>query len=129
MSHSTTSHFYIWWNRWYQNPSLDLTTIPMVGLEHSATSNAPSQSDACLHASSTLIGPLLSNPLEKTDSHSLPRLTDTLPTRTIHHETQAAVRQITAHIQTHEQLDQLLEQVDSIIRESNFFCQRYTMQL
>ncbi|KAF8225201.1 hypothetical protein L208DRAFT_1506921 [Tricholoma matsutake] len=68
------------WARWYQNPSLDLTTIPMVGLEHSVTLNAPSQSDACLRALSTLIGPLLANPLEKTDSHSLPRLTDTLPT-------------------------------------------------
>ena len=34
--------------------------------------------------------------------------------RTIHHECQAAIREITAHIQTREQLDVLLSQVDDI---------------
>ena len=34
--------------------------------------------------------------------------------RTIHHECQAAIREITAHIQTREQLDVLLSQVDGI---------------
>ncbi|KAF8228264.1 hypothetical protein L208DRAFT_1041158, partial [Tricholoma matsutake] len=40
------------------------------------------------------------------------RPTDTLPTRTIHHETQAAICQLMAYIQTREQLDQLLKQYD-----------------
>ena len=33
---------------------------------------------------------------------------------TIHHECQTAIREITAHIQTREQLDELLTQVDGI---------------
>ena len=33
---------------------------------------------------------------------------------TIHHECQAAIREITVHIQTREQLDELLTQVDDI---------------
>ncbi|KAF8225202.1 hypothetical protein L208DRAFT_1307299, partial [Tricholoma matsutake] len=38
---------------------------------------------------------------------------------TIHHETQAAVHQLMAHIQTREQLDQLLKQVDSIAQNQH----------
>jgi len=42
------------------------------------------------------------------------RPTDTLPVQTIYHEAQAAMRQITAHVQMREQLDELLSQVEAI---------------
>jgi len=91
--------------RWYQNPSLDLSTVPLVGLEHCVSTAQPT---TCLPPSSTLVCPLISNPLDKTVSQPPTRPTDTLPARTIHHEAQAVMRQVTAHIQTREQLDDFL---------------------
>ena len=61
-----------------------------------------------------LVRPLISNPLDNTVSQPLTRPTDTLPARTIHHEAQAVMRQVTAHIQTREQLEDFLTQVDAI---------------
>ena len=45
-----------------------------------------------------------------------------VPMHTIHHECQAAIHQITTHIQTHDQLDELLCQVDDIacVSHNNF---------
>ena len=95
--------------RWYQDPNTDLSTIPSVSLEH-CTTVTKAESD---HIQ---VGPLalLCNPLEKNPSQSSQRPTDTIPMRTIHHECQAAIREITTHIQTREQLDELLTQVDDI---------------
>ena len=66
------------------------------------------------NAIQSIPAPLLCNPLEKNPLQSSQRPTDTIPMRTIHHECQAAIREITAHIQTREQLDVLLSQVDDI---------------
>jgi hypothetical protein len=52
--------------------------------------------------------------LERNLSRSSQWLIDTVPMRAIYHECQAAIREITAHIQTREQLDELLTQVDDI---------------
>ena len=60
------------------------------------------------------------NPLERNSSQSSQRPTDTIPMHTIHHECQAAIREITAHIQTREQLDELLTQVDDIAYVSKY---------
>ena len=58
----------------------------------------------------------MSNPLETSiPSQPLQRSTDTVQMRTIHHETLTAIRQATAHVQTREQLDGLLSQVDAIV--------------
>ena len=62
----------------------------------------------------------MSNPLETSIPKSIPsqplqRSTDAVPMRTIHHETLTAIRQATAHVQTREQLDGLLSQVDAIV--------------
>lgn len=52
-----------------------------------------------------------SNPLE---SPSRLRPTDTLPARAVFHEANAAIRSLTAHIQTREQMDDLLEKLDHL---------------
>ena len=83
----------------------------MIGLEH-CTKNA--QSKTCLLLSSALVGLLPSNPLDKAILQPLMRLTDTLPAWMIYHEAQAAMCQIMAHVQMHEQLDELLSQVEAI---------------
>lgn len=101
--YSLTSRY----TRWYQDPNIDLSAIPSVSLEHCTTATK---------AESDQVGPLalLCNPLEKNPLQSSQRPTDTIPMRTIHHECQAAIRETTAHIQTREQLDELLTQVDDI---------------
>ena len=97
-------------NRWYQNPSLNLSTVPLVGLEHCISTAQPT---ACLPPSSTLVCPLILNLLDKTVLQPPTWPTDTVPTQTIHHEAQAVMHQVTAHIQTCEQLDDFIMQVDA----------------
>jgi hypothetical protein len=42
------------------------------------------------------------------------RTTDTLPARTVFHQTQAAVRSLTNHIQTQGEMDDLLEKISDL---------------
>lgn len=53
------------------------------------------------------IGPALSNPLQALRSTPAPR-TMTLPSRTVYHEAQAALKPLLSNIQTQEHLDALL---------------------
>lgn len=51
----------------------------------------------------------MSNPLDVPRVEA--RATDTLPARTVFHQTQAAVRGLTNHIQTQGEMDDLLEKI------------------
>ena len=95
--------------RWYQDPKVNLSVIPPVPLEHCTTATKAESNHTI-----PVAGLLLCNPLERNLSQSSQRPTDTVPMRTIHHECQAAIREITAHIQTREQPDELLTQVNDI---------------
>lgn len=107
--------------RWYQDPNIDLSAIPSVSLEH-CTTETKAESDHTIRPFPVQAGAPFCNPLEKNTSQSSQRPTDTIPMRTIHHECQAAIREITAHIQTREQLDELLTQVDDIAYVPKLIC-------
>ena len=95
-----------------------MSTIPRVLLEHSVTNT---ESNTHVLNSLPIAGSFLSNLLERNPSQSQ-WPTDMVPMRTIHHECQAAIHQITAHIQTRDQLDELPCQVDDIacVSHDNF---------
>ena len=95
--------------RWYQNPDIDTTTIPSITLENARHQDQRDELDFVTNESSQ---PQISNPLESPTRQ--PRPTDTISARTVFHETQAALRGLTTHIQTQEQMDDLLERLNHL---------------
>ncbi|KAF8231062.1 hypothetical protein L208DRAFT_1279028 [Tricholoma matsutake] len=57
----------------------------------------------------------MSNPLDV--PHVEAHVTDTLPARTVFHQTQAAVHSLTNHIQTQGEMDDLLEKIAELREE------------
>ena len=91
--------------RWYQNPDLNVSELPAIALEHVQRSGREELSFVVDSS-----GPV-SNLL---DSPSRPRPTDTISARTVFHEANAAIRSLTAHIQTQEQMDDLLKKLNHL---------------
>jgi hypothetical protein len=98
--------------RWYQDPHLDIKTVPAVTYNHVSDERLGK-----LTSYHDLPGVLQSNPLEKTRSattHHVHAPTDTVSSRTVFHETQAAIHPLIAGVQMQEQLDSLLHQLQLV---------------
>ncbi|KAG6825545.1 hypothetical protein H0H92_003318 [Tricholoma furcatifolium] len=91
---------------WYKNPDIDPAKIPATSLEKEVAATAPGQLPCQGISFANNIALPSSNPLQATAIQ--PRPTDTLPARFVFNETQAAVKGLTMHVQTQEELDELL---------------------
>ena len=100
-------------NRWYQNPGLDIDQVPSVTLEDMTWTQHQNQPP--LH-SEGLQGISISNPLNQ--SHNLcptpPAPTQTIGSRAVYQEAQAALCPLLAGMQTQEQLDALVSRLETI---------------
>ncbi|KDR72296.1 hypothetical protein GALMADRAFT_126504 [Galerina marginata CBS 339.88] len=98
--------------RWYQDNNLDTHKVPVVPAREAQIRcfdiEMPAmQQTARIHA----------NPLELNPGTPTPPPTQTLPARTVFHEANAALAPLTNGIQTQEQLDELLDDLNAL-RES-----------
>ncbi|KAF5376134.1 hypothetical protein D9615_007698 [Tricholomella constricta] len=106
--------------RWYQNPDLDVSKVSAISLENVRLQQSREDVNFAQHAAVPM-----SNPL---DAPIQARRTDTLPARAVFHETQAAIRNLSAHVQTQEHLDNLLEKIYSIQQDHNEELRRERLQ-
>lgn len=93
--------------RWYQNLDLDPSTIQPTPLENIQQQKHQGEIDFMKPVTVPM-----SNPLDTPRMEA--RTTDTLPARTVFHQTQAAVRSLTNHIQTQGEMDDLLEKISDL---------------
>jgi hypothetical protein len=100
-------------NRWYQNPGLDIDQVPSVTLEDTTQhhNQPPLRSDGL-----PLAGISISNPFNQShDSRPTPPApTQTIGSRAVYQEAQAALRPLLAGVQTQEQLDTLVSRLETI---------------
>ncbi|KAF5383675.1 hypothetical protein D9615_003671 [Tricholomella constricta] len=97
--------------RWYQDKNLNLQSIP-AAVAREAQTQRP---DANLPASQQT-SLVTANPLQTPKHHTppVPPPTQTVPARTVYHEANAALRPLTSAVQTQEQLDELLDDLDEL---------------
>ncbi|KAJ7778921.1 hypothetical protein B0H16DRAFT_1300474 [Mycena metata] len=97
-------------SRWLQDPSLDLASLPAITKTHEIRPEdvrmviqpIPSLLKPTVSAKKTLHAPVTAHP------------TETLPARDVFHEIQTAIRPLMAHVETREQVDDLLRNLDGI---------------
>ncbi len=114
-------------NRWYQNPNLDISQIAPILLNSTLPERNRDQVDVA-----GLPAYLRTNPLAMTTApptigiiggrgtsrdSQVPPPTQTLSSRVVHHEVQAALRPLYDDVQTAEQLDSVLERLRAVRRE------------
>ncbi|KAF8578795.1 hypothetical protein K439DRAFT_1621045 [Ramaria rubella] len=95
--------------RWWQDPNTDPTSIPPVTLTHTVPEQRLGLCSHPIHVSQ------FSNPLEHGRAGpTLSPATQTVNSWTVIHEANAAVKSLAHSIQTQEQLDQLMTQLNAI---------------
>ncbi|KAF7361212.1 hypothetical protein MSAN_01153300 [Mycena sanguinolenta] len=101
--------------RWYQDPAIDLQTLPAVTKQHTI------QPESVRLDLRPIPPPDFGLTLPRTLAKDLTftsqdsgNPTETLPAREVFHEIQAAIRPLVTHAQTREQVDDLLQSLDRI---------------
>ncbi|KAF8578060.1 hypothetical protein K439DRAFT_1621609 [Ramaria rubella] len=95
--------------RWWQDPNTDPTSIPPVMLTHTVPEQRLGLCSHPIHVSQ------FSNPLEhRRAGPTLSPATQTVNSWTVIHKANAAVKSLAHSIQTQEQLDQLMTQLNAI---------------
>ncbi|KAG6815837.1 hypothetical protein H0H93_008927 [Arthromyces matolae] len=99
-------------SRWYQDKKLELRNIPAVPAREAQAIRTD------IHLSASRETPLIeANPLQVSVHRAAtvpPNPTQTIPARTVFHEANAALRPLTNGIQTQEQLNDLLQDLEDL---------------
>ncbi|KAG2017269.1 hypothetical protein CC2G_015301 [Coprinopsis cinerea AmutBmut pab1-1] len=101
--------------RWFKNANLDVSALPTLIFDHAAGTREELPESKALPIPSAL----LSNPLERrtvAQIASPPPPTQTVGARAVNHEAHALLRPILAHVQTQEQLDDVLNDLRNLRR-------------
>ncbi|KZV84183.1 hypothetical protein EXIGLDRAFT_589923, partial [Exidia glandulosa HHB12029] len=92
--------------RWLKNPALDMSTLAPVSLNHVVP-------EARLQLPAEQLSTALSNPLD--DSRPTPAPpTTTIGARVVFHEAQAALKPLMSRVRTQEQLDRLVQALNTL---------------
>jgi hypothetical protein len=95
--------------RWYQDRNVDLTKIAPV----SNCEIQPQRSEKTIKASTPPA--FFANPLHQAEQGAADILpTDTVSSRIVFHEAQAALRPLMSHVQTQEELEELIGDLGSL---------------
>ncbi|KIJ08366.1 hypothetical protein PAXINDRAFT_88940 [Paxillus involutus ATCC 200175] len=99
--------------RWYQNPMLDVTPVLPVSIDNVPRKESETKPLTPLSSSRyTQSNPLKSKPTLTQRQGVLP--TQTVDAREVYHEAQAALKPLLNGVQTKEELDELLQDLDQI---------------
>jgi hypothetical protein len=90
-------------HRWLQNPNIDLSSIPSVTFKNAASQSFAEQQRLPLN-----------NPSVPHGIDTPPPSTQTIGSRTVHFETNAALRPILEGVRTQEELDDFLADIEQL---------------
>ncbi|KAF7360034.1 hypothetical protein MVEN_00731200 [Mycena venus] len=102
---------------WLQNPKLDMASLPAITKTHQVRPE-----DLCMVTKPI---PSLLNLAHPKDNSKIPHAlmvshpTETLPAREVFHDIQAAIRPLMTHVETREQVEDLIRSLDSIRQQTD----------